>query len=213
MRIETLAGKEALRLFRRNPRKYFRGVAAPYLISLKDCEVSRVGRAAYFFVRHVDDLLDGDLEISANPLDYALSLRAQIESGIYSDKPEIIGLAKYAISALERKSRSGDNPRQEFLNVMDSIIFDYQRSRERRFLSFEELENYYQRAFFPVVNLMLIGLGSRFRASDIPELSFCQGRVYTVRDLEDDWRGGLLMFQKKFLFWQNLPLTQHIQKS
>lgn len=131
-------------------------------------------------------MLDGDSQIADNPLDYALSLRSQIESGIYSDKPAIIGLARYAISALERKSRPGDNPRLEFLNVVDSIIFDYQRSRERRPLSSEELENYYKRSFFPVVNLMLIGLGSRFRASDIPELSFCQGRVYTVRDLEDD---------------------------
>jgi len=78
-------------------------------------------------------------------------------------------------------------------------MFDYHRAKERRLLSSEELETYYHHAFFPPVNLLLMGLGSKFRAEDVPELSYGQGRVYSVRDLETDWKRGVINIPKEVL--------------
>ena len=119
-------------------------------------------------------------------------MRDQIATGEFTSTPPIVDLAQYALVGLNEKAQKGDDPRQDFLNTIDAITFDYERSRNRQSLSLERLEMYYQRAFFPVVNLMLVGLGSKLRAIDIPALSFCQGRVYTVRDLEEDWQRGII---------------------
>ena len=59
MGVETLAGREAFRLFRRSPEKYVRGVSGLYMLSLADSGIGRLARASYFFIRHVDDVLDG----------------------------------------------------------------------------------------------------------------------------------------------------------
>lgn len=192
MGVEKLVIKEALGLLKRNPAMFRRHVVGTYLVSLKDCEAGSVGRSSYFFLRHVDDVLDGDLKIDANPLEYVASLRSRVESGIYTGEPEVIRLVKHSLPILERKAQIGDNPRQDFLNLIDAMVFDHQRAKERKPLSAEQLDEYYQQTFYPLHNIMLIGLGSRFRACDIPEMSFCQSRVYSVRDLEADWHKGLI---------------------
>lgn len=49
------------------------------------------------------------------------------------------------------------------------MVFDYTRSIDKLTLTAEQLEKYYQCTFFPITDLILIGLESRYRASDIPE--------------------------------------------
>lgn len=192
MGIEALAGKEAFRLLKRSPEKYIRGVSGLYILSLADSEVGRLARASYFFIRHVDDVLDGGGVPISDPFSYVISMRDQISTGEFRETPPIVELARYALIVFGERAQEGDDPKQDMLNAIDTIVFDYERSRKRRPLSADGLEDYYRSAFFPVVNLMLIGLGSKFRATDIPGLSLCQGRVYTVRDLEEDWEQGII---------------------
>lgn len=199
MGVETLAGKEALRLLRRNPEKYARGVSGLYMLSLADPGIGRLARASYFFLRHVDDALDGGGVRISDPLFYVLSMRDQIATDEFRDTPPIVNLAQYALVGFNERAQKDDDPKQDLLDVIDAIVFDYERSRSRQPLSTKELDGYYRRAFFPVVNLMLIGLGSKFRATDIPELSFCQGRVYTVRDLKEDWMQGIVNIPDEIL--------------
>lgn len=86
----------------------------------------------------------------------------------------------------------GDNPRQDFLDVIDIMVFDYHRRQTRQELSTGQLKDYYRKTFFPVHNIMLMGLGSTLRAADIPTFSFCQGRVYSVEHLPADWQVGII---------------------
>lgn len=200
MNIETLIAKEAAGLLVRRPDK-LKHVIGQYLISFKDREVGRTGRATYFFIRYMDDLLDGDrtLPNGDQPLPHIASIRSQIERDNFTGKPEIMKLGEYALDALIRKARDGDDPRQEFLDEIDVMVFDNQRQSARRTLTTEQLNDYYLRTFSPLNNLMLIGLSSGLRASDIPEFSLCQGRVYSLEHLSADWRIGIINVPKEIL--------------
>lgn len=200
MNIETLIAKEAAGLLVRRPDK-LKHVIGQYLISFKDREVGRTGRATYFFIRYMDDLLDGERKLpnGEQVLAHVASIRSQIETGDFNGKPEIMKLGEYALGTLIRKARAGDNPRQEFLDEIDVMVFDNQRQPERRVLTTEQLNDYYRRTFFPIQNLMLTALSSDLRASDIPEFSLCQGRVYSLEHLSTDWRVGLINVPKEIL--------------
>lgn len=200
MGIEALMVKEATGLLIRRPDK-LKHTFGLYLISLVDYEVSRTGRAAYFFTRYMDDLLDGDRQLpdGVEPLPHIAAIRSQVETGNFTGEPEIMKLAEYSLNALTRKARPGDNPRQDFLDVIDIMVFDNQRLQGRQSLTAEQLAEYYRRTFFPVHNIMLIGLGSSLRASDIPEFSLCQGRVYSVEHLQADWRAGIINIPTEIL--------------
>lgn len=207
MGVERLAAIESARLLLREPSKYAGLVAGFYLLSLKDCELGKVTRAYYLFFRHIDDFLDEPKNRTDEQITYVLNLRNQIVSGNFNGNPKIGELAKYSLEAFERKARSTDNPRQDFVNVIDAIVFDHKRAGERRVLSQKELDDYYHATFFPVVNLALIGIDSQFRAKDIPALSYGQGRVFSVRDLKEDWQRGVINIPKEVL--GQTQLTQH----
>jgi len=72
------------------------------------------------------------------------------------------------------------------------MVFDYERSKERRTLTSQELGDYYWKTFSPVINILLIGLKSDLRAQDIPALAMTQGELYTIRDLPTDWKRGTI---------------------
>ena len=212
MGVERLAATESARLLIHEPKKYAGLVAGLYLLSLKDFELGKVQRAYYLFLRHIDDFLDEPKKRTDGQLPYVLNLRNQVESGNFTGNPKIGDLAKYSLEVFERKSLPTDNPRQDFVNVIDAMVFDYQRAGERQVLSEKELNNYYHDTFFSVVNLTLIGLESQFRASDIPALSYGQGRVFSVRDLDEDWQSGVINIPQEILeqaqLDQNSPITE-----
>lgn len=199
MRPEFVVAKEAIALLRRDHSKYARNVVGMYLLSTKGRELGSTFRSGYYFVRHIDDVLDGDRQVSCDPLGYVQDLRSQVETGHFNNGLGIATLAKHAVDNLERQKKPGDNPRLEFLRAIDGIIFDYERSKERRVLTAEQLEDYYFRAFDPVVNLTLMILNSSLRSRNIPAMSYGQGRVFSVRDLGDDWVRGTINIPEDIL--------------
>ncbi len=212
MSIALLSALEALRLLRRDPVKYARGVGGMYLLSVKGLELGRVARACFFFFRNIDDALDEDRKDIKNPLSHVLNCRKQIASGKFKDQPKIVNLARFAIERLQKKSKKADNPKQDFLDEIDVILFDFQRAKKRKVLKKKELKKYYQNTFFPVINLMLIGLNSKLRSKDIPQLSFCQGIIYTIRDLKTDWQRGIINIPKEILKKAKLTAKSNIDK-
>lgn len=193
MGVEALIAQETAGLLRRRPSKLGH-IFGLNLIACGDCELSRTGRATYFFMRYMDDLLDGDRTLSASdePLNHVAAIRSQIETGIYTGDPEIMKLAEYSLNALQRKAQSDDNPRQDCLDLIDIMLFDHQRRQERQTLTAEQLTDYYRKTFSPINNLLLIGLQSELRSHDIPEFSLCQGRVYSAKHLQSDWQAGII---------------------
>ncbi|MFH1833150.1 MAG: squalene/phytoene synthase family protein [Candidatus Levyibacteriota bacterium] len=200
MGVETLIAREAASLITRRPDKLKHTVGL-YLISFLNPEVSRVGRATYFFIRYMDDLLDGNRRLSNGyqVLPHIEAMRSQVETGRFTKEPKIMELAEYSLGALQRKALASDNPRQDFLDVIDIMVFDYQRLQARQELSAEQLTDYYKKTFYPIHNIMLVGLGSTLRATDIPTFSLCQGRVYSVEHLQADWKVGIINIPEEVL--------------
>src|SRR3989344_5351580 len=108
---EFVAAKEAAILLKRDFNKYKRGVAGLYLLSTYGIETGSTFRSAYYFVRHVDDVLDGDRQVSSDPLAYVQDLRFQVETGNFASGPTIATLAKDAIGHLEKRKKCPDDPR------------------------------------------------------------------------------------------------------
>lgn len=208
--IELLVASEAGNLIQRRP-NFVKLVAGLYALSLFGLENGRVMRASYLPVRFVDDLLDGDAKFNGDPLSYALELKGNIKCNSLS-KTGVERQLKYAIDSLEQRARSDDDPRGDFEKSIDSIIFDYHRAKERKVLTFCEVEDYYKMAFDPVINITLMATGSSIRSKDIPALSYGQGRVYSARDLVTDWQRGIINVPKEVLDECNLNSSSSVSE-
>ncbi|HVF69424.1 MAG TPA: squalene/phytoene synthase family protein [Xanthomonadales bacterium] len=197
MRIEAgRAGRvelsETYKFVRGNPGKNWKLAAGLYALSTQGREMGRAARSGYLFLRHIDDAVDGDRPISGDPQSYVLDLRRQVETGDFRKDIRVSALAKRSLEILDRVKKSTDNPRQDFLDGIDGILFDHRRSKIRRSLSEKELEKYYEDAIGPGLNILLVGTESSLRSSDIPEFSTGLARIYSVRDFKDDWERGII---------------------
>jgi len=187
---EVLAAREAYSFIKRRPGDSDT-VLGLYGISLFGLERGRLMRASYLPIRFVDDLLDRDAGGIDDPLLYAQELRTHIANNTLTTTP-IEQQLHYALDILESKAKPADNPRMDFCNAIDAIIFDRIRASERRVLSAEEIEQYYRKAFDPVINITLLAIDSKLRINDFPVLSYGEGRVYSARDFKIDWERGII---------------------
>lgn len=194
---EIEVAKEAWGIIKTRPDQ-FKTIAGLYLLSIAGKEKGYVTRTSVIPMRNIDDWLDGDLKIE-NPLDQALDLRRQIETGEFNEEDPNAMMLRSSLEILERKALPNDNPRQDFLDLTDAMIFDYERQEERRVLTTEELEDYFLGTFNTWVNIMLLGLDSKFRSNDIPALSYSQGWIYSMRDLPIDWERGVVNIPQEIL--------------
>lgn len=187
---EINSARESVDLILRRP-DYAKNVIGLYALSFYGITRSRIMRASYLPVRKADDALDGDAPRIKNPLMYVGNLRYNIAKNTLGKSPEE-RLLRYSLETLESKAKPKDDPRGDFVKSIDSIIFDYVRSSERRVLSAKEIEQYYRDAFDPVMNITLLAIDSDLRSGDIPSLSYGQGRVYSARHFKEDWERGVL---------------------
>jgi len=190
IKAELNSARESIDLIERQP-SLVKNVIGLYALSFCGLPQGRVLRSSYLPVRKIDDALDGDAPKIKDPASYVRKLRDGIENNTLGNSTDE-QLLSYSLNALEAKAKHGDNPRDDFLSVIDAIIFDHERASERKVLSGEEIEMYYHKAFDPVVNITLLAIDSQFRSKDVPALSFGQGRIYSVRDFEEDWNRGVI---------------------
>lgn len=207
--VERIVASEARRFIQKDPSK-LKLVAGLYALSGAGLELGKVARASYFFVRHLDDLLDGEIQGEADPIGFAEDLRDQITTRQFRASPRIGRLAAYALPALERRGRPDDNPAGDFIQVIDAMMFDHQRAKNRQTLTAEELKKYYYNVLDPGTNLMLIGFCSDLRIRDIPSFSPNLGRLYSVRDIEKDWELGFVNIPSEILVDASLDRTASI---
>lgn len=189
--VEQIIASEARRFAGKDPTKR-KLVAGLYALSAVSPELGKVARASYFFIRHLDDLLDGEMTGVANPLEYTEHLREQIIQGRPGTTRSIGRLASYALPVLEKRGHPTDNPRADFVQVIDAMVFDYHRRQTRQALSGAELTDYYHHVLDPGANLMLMGFRSVIRVNDLPSFSPNLGRLYSVRDIRKDWELGFI---------------------
>ena len=190
LQIEKLAAVEAARLFQRDRKTYLGMIAGLYGCSLLHgvkSDDARLARATYFFARHIDDALDGEhvhyTNRTASPTELPLDI-----TKLKSSSHPIVPLGNFAIKGLLHRQQDGDSPMSDLQRLVDSMVFDYQRSRTGTvFKDNNELESYFSHAM-RASNIMLIGFRSQLREdTDFPTLANGLGRVYSARDLTEDW--------------------------
>lgn len=187
MGVENICLKEAAHLVRRDP-KYWIMVSHMYLAGLKTPLQSRVFRAAYFFCRHLDDVLDGDREISGDPENYVCTILDGMDGK--NRAPKIVDLYKFVIGKLGNNGM--DNPQRDFREIIGVMLFDYARSKDRRVLTRQELEHYFNRTFVPVLNISLQIAESELRGNDLPGMVSTMGHLYSIRDMQIDLSRGII---------------------
>lgn len=169
-------------------------ISLPHLAGRKN---GHLYRAAYYPVRWIDDYLDCNPR-SESHKKTVLDMRAAVESGQVHNSPPGRLLA-YAISRLESRATSGDNPTNDFIRVIDQVIYDANRAKVRTILEEKDLEKYFQETFGSVLNIFSMCIGSLLRESNLQVFIYGQGWVYSWRDLDEDLPAGIINIPSEVL--------------
>lgn len=198
IRIESIIGSDAARFIKKDPEK-LPLVASLYAASLLGMKTGRLTRATYFLLRHIDDILDGEMDTSkvsegiiADPVRYAEQLKHQIAQVETDTSTIATSLATYVVPKLVDVAKPTDNPQASLNSVIDMMIFDHLRRQRRQSHTENELHGYYQQMLDSSIDVILISLKSQTRSDIAPEFSTNQGRLYSVRDLKKDWELGII---------------------
>ncbi|HKV09477.1 MAG TPA: phosphatase PAP2 family protein, partial [Thermoanaerobaculia bacterium] len=181
LRIEFLCLREAAFFTRRHVRYLFTALAI-YGFSLPRWRKTRTLRAAWCLAQHVDDVLDGDRKVPDDPEAYTRDILRVLAGGTPDDSPAQV-LAAFVRDGV---------PREELAALFEELIVDRRRMAERRVMGAAELAEHHRRTFALSLDLTLILTGAELRAADAPELVDALSWCSPVRDLEEDWKKGLI---------------------
>ncbi|MBI2074911.1 MAG: hypothetical protein HYT83_03700 [Candidatus Levybacteria bacterium] len=218
MRIEQaiqrqgLIAREAYQYLKRDFGKYATGAIGMWVIFGADFKNGDAQRCMYYFFRNLDDVLDGDRTVNEDPFAYASNVRTALASRNFDNtRYPILSLAQRALEHCDMVKRPDDDPLDEMLQLIDSMVYDRYRMQGRVILSKQDLAEQHQRQFYPIINLQLISLGSRIRVRYIPDFPIVQGRVYGLRDMESDWNKGLINIPAEVLEAAGLDVNANFE--
>ena len=203
--------RESLRLIKRDSEKHTKKVIGLWMMPLL-IRGSGVGRDAYFFMRNIDDVIDGDLIIQQDPMSYVSDIRKDIVDGYQNPDYPVEQLAFRSIKILNQRKKENDNPKQEFLNGIDGMTADFRRVAVKGILTSNDLEKYYVKSFGPHFNIMSMSIRSNLREKDIETFIICQGLAYTIQDLSTDWQRGLINIPKEVISQSSLTSSSNVSE-
>lgn len=195
MQVESDSLHEAKRFWQKDPSK------KTLIAFLGATSLIRPGkgtliRSLYYFVRGIDDLLDGEYvgdPITADPKGYAEDIKYQIvKNGTVQPNDRLTRLGNYAVPRIFRLASKNDNVGVSISTLIDEMVFDYDRRQNRAVSNAIRLKQNYTGGLDESLNLLFVALGSSIRSRDIGAYSFAQGRLYAARDLEKDWGLGII---------------------
>ena len=198
LRIEMICLLEFRQFIRRHFR-YFLTFLAIYRSSFRSWSETRIVRAAYCLVQHVDDVLDGDRSVGEAPEEYVGKLLREIRENDYCPNSSLSCLAEYVVSGLRTYQTDTDDPVGDLLRLFQVLLFDRRRVKERLLLTSEALSDHHQKTFHYSLNLTLIVAKVRLRAEDAQELIGVLSWCSPMRDLEEDLAKGLVNIPKSVL--------------
>ena len=97
-------------------------------------ERSQLLQATYCLARIVDDILDGDLLMAGDPEVYVQCLIQQAKSGVIIGRDFAYRLGLYVFGNINRFAGNGNLPSRHLLDLMNAMLFDRKRSRQRMLL-------------------------------------------------------------------------------
>jgi hypothetical protein len=177
--------------FSKRHSRYLIIAAMIYWHSLLRWRKTRVLRVGFCLLQAVDDLLDGDRSSDTEPADIAAGVVRQMQSGSFGDDRLAI-LARALAEDLSALGTDKDRPLEDAIELIRHMMRDRGRARDRLLLGREELRQHHRATFRHSLNLLLVAVGAKLRAQDIPELIEAFGWCSTMRDLREDLNHGLV---------------------
>ena len=86
---------------------------------------------------------------------------------------------------------------EKIVSIIEEMILDRRRVREKRLLSEQELKEHLERTFALSLDLMLAASEAEITSADAPALTSLLGWCSVVRDLEEDLSLGLVNVPKE----------------
>lgn len=189
---------------------YFAGM---WLGGLKYGEQADLIRSGYFYFRWVDDVADRD-----RPLPDIYTTRREFlqrrstvvnrlsfdpEETVYGDREDIL-LAHYYFLA----RRHGLDLSQESLDVLESIIWDEERARNRRVLTQQELNDGLNKLDFACIDGGFKVAEEPYTSQDLFALSWAVRTMFNLRDFPKDFAKGLINISSEDIERYEIDLTQ-----
>lgn len=168
-----------------------------WIAGIKYPEEARLFRSGNFYWRYVDDVADNDKLLPKRYKtreEYLQTKRAIIQqlfsvqdAVIYGDKEDVL-LADYCLAA----KNLGVDLRQESLDILDSIIFDEERARQRKLLTQQELDDYFELLDPACISGALKVAREPVDVGEFWPLSMAVRTMFNLRDFPKDFRDGLI---------------------
>jgi hypothetical protein len=98
---------------------------------------------------------------------------------------------------MRRFENGHDDPKADFVNLIDTLLTDRRRMDRRLLLDASALAEHHRRTFHYALNLTLVLAGSALRARDVPELGAVLAWCSPIRDLKEDHFRGLVNFPRE----------------
>ncbi len=191
LRLELMCLME-FRHFVLRHRRYLFTLIVIYRYSLGRWRQTRIIRAGYCLIQHVDDVLDGDRRVGRDPEGYVRQLLRQISDDGYDEASFVSSLARHVVTSLPNYDDGSGSAKADLLCLFDLLLSDYRRRKGRLLLTSEELREHHRRTFCSSLNLTLIVCGAELRAADAGELISALAWCSVMRDLEEDINKGLM---------------------
>lgn len=206
---QKIAINESTRLIDRSPEKYSKLVIGLWAMPLF-IKGFGIVKDSYFVMRHIDDVIDGDLKIRGDTMDYVNGIRKTILNDSNGEKSPIEKLALNSLKSLSRRKKEGDNPKQDFLDGIDWMVFDYNRILNKEVFKYNDLKENHIKSFSPYANILLTAIKSNLRADDIKTFLYCQALAYSIQDLSTDFGRGLINIPEEILSQSNLGVDADV---
>ena len=154
---------------------------------------------AYHFCRVLDDITDGVLEL---PRGYASfnELKTALQKALQENEypNDTLGILLRG-TIRDMKEYYSVDLRNDILHFLDAMEEEHERRMHKTISSQDELLQVYQNSFRVPQDIAFISLDARVRSTDIPELAELQGRIYALRDLDEELPKGAIFIPKEAL--------------
>lgn len=195
--IEWLCLKQHFYFSLRNRRYLFIAIAQ-YLYFFRSPRRSYQLRLVYCTLQLVDDIVDGDRKFKFNPNEYIENLLKDKHFNNANHDLKVLYLA--SIKRINSKFLQKDEALLKFKRLICTMLFDYNRVKNKIILSKKELIEHHHKTFSDSLDIVLMALDSKLRTSDVPTILDIFAWCSTIRDLEEDIQKGLINIPSDIVF-------------
>ncbi len=193
--------------------KYGIFFGALWVGGIKYPEVTGLFRSGYLYWRYVDDVADNDRPLPQgynNKTEYLHNKRTTLTrlfdnstKIFYGERPDILLVYYHSLAA-----RYGIDLTQESFDILDTIIFDEERARQRKVATQAELDVYFAMLDSSYIKGTLKITREDGYTKELSPLSKAVSKFYTLRDFPKDFKQGLINISREDIDKYNVDLSK-----